>query len=396
MGHFTLTCALSGLPVEGPVRALLLTQNPHEENRLRGVYPHDLWVPRTIPMKANYDGYGSIENWSERDAALWLAMFQRDLFEVGVGDNSIHDSDARKTMDFPRFLCALSNNRIFVLRYPEDEESGDFLSFQYIESLLQNAGLDTKDYLIDDQPTFVRVRRSDYCLEKRAVQWRLSRALTAVISEFPHSSITEGSGAYADDSELRIYPTGAVRPLRRLRSPPLRVKLALIREDVWKACCNTGWKYERCRMATDYAIEYLSIQDVRDFAKQAVLEGKIPTTPRECRFRLEDDDSFPKPNPVTGLLGVCDQIFLAHSMNCLDADLVDAAAEFEFIQSFAHSARKVWMPSFSSGPQDPEWKVMKRFCGLVANVARKNYEKERAEAAEWGIEIEPETEDDKE
>lgn len=387
MGHFTLTCALSGLPVDGPVRALLLTQNPYEGNGLRGVYPHDLWVPRTIPMKANYDGYGSIENWSERDAALWLAMLQLDLFEVGVGDNSVHDLAARKTMDFPQFLRALSNDRIFVLRYPEDEEKGSFLSFQYIEALLQNAGLNVSDYLIDDQPTFVRVRCSDYP-EKSEVHWRLSNALSVVISEFPYSSITEGSGAYADDAELRIYPTAAALPLRRLRSPPLRVKLALIREDVWQACCDTGWKYERWRKENDYKTEYLSIQDVRDFAKQAVLEGKIPKTLRECRFRLEDDETFPKPNPIGGLVGICEQIFLANSENCLDKDLVNAAAEFEFIRSFAHDARKIWMPSFSSGPQDPEWKVMQAFVGAISEVTRKNYAEEQAKDAEWGAEAE--------
>ena len=62
MGSFATTCAVSELPIEAgdKVRYLLLSSNPYIE----GVKCHtsDLWFPRTYPVQAVYNDYGSIEN----------------------------------------------------------------------------------------------------------------------------------------------------------------------------------------------------------------------------------------------------------------------------------------------------------------------------------------------
>jgi hypothetical protein len=44
---------------------LLLTQNPYHRGKTAGAstcYQHDLWFPRTYPLRGTYDDYGRAEN----------------------------------------------------------------------------------------------------------------------------------------------------------------------------------------------------------------------------------------------------------------------------------------------------------------------------------------------
>ena len=62
MGSFDFTCSLSGLGIRAgdPVKYFLLTDNPYEDTQTV-CSPHDLYVPRTWPLRAEYNDYGTIE-----------------------------------------------------------------------------------------------------------------------------------------------------------------------------------------------------------------------------------------------------------------------------------------------------------------------------------------------
>ena len=64
MGCFAYTCAISGLPIDSgdKVRYLLLTKNPYFSHAGSIVMPDGEWFPRTFPIKAWYNDYGSVEH----------------------------------------------------------------------------------------------------------------------------------------------------------------------------------------------------------------------------------------------------------------------------------------------------------------------------------------------
>jgi len=84
MGSYDGTCAVSGLPIASgaPVRFMLLCESPYEKELVCQIT--DVWFPRTLPLKGEYDSYGSVCNVQEglqRD--VWLEALQYDLHEVG-------------------------------------------------------------------------------------------------------------------------------------------------------------------------------------------------------------------------------------------------------------------------------------------------------------------------
>ncbi len=118
MGSFASTCCVSGLPIEAgdDVRYFLLTKNPYDDDNLR-CYIHDLFYPRVYPIRAQYNDYGSIENF-EKGAAreAFLDGLKLDLVELGWGNNSCHDTSTSKKMTFEHMLEAAWEGRLSVRR----------------------------------------------------------------------------------------------------------------------------------------------------------------------------------------------------------------------------------------------------------------------------------------
>lgn len=119
MGSFAYTCAISGLPIEAgdKVRYLLLTKNPYHSGAENTCYIHDLWFPRTFPLKGSYNDYGSVEKvtaGAERE--IWLEGLDKDMVERGWGENSCHDVPTKKSMKFDELLNAVQEGRILVQR----------------------------------------------------------------------------------------------------------------------------------------------------------------------------------------------------------------------------------------------------------------------------------------
>lgn len=118
MGHFSQTCLLSHLPVTGgtPIRVCLLASSPYAHAYLHG----EAWTFRSIPFRAVYNDYGSIENVHPEDQILVdlaLAQFNRDAVEVPQGDNPYHDPPVTRGMPAEGWWDALWEGRLQVRGY---------------------------------------------------------------------------------------------------------------------------------------------------------------------------------------------------------------------------------------------------------------------------------------
>lgn len=118
MGHFSQTCLLSHLPVTGgtPIRVCLLSSSPYAHSDRHG----EAWSFRSIPFRAVYNDYGSIENVHPEDQILVdlaLAQFNRDAIEIPQGDNPYHDPPVTRGMPAEGWWDALWEGRLQVRGY---------------------------------------------------------------------------------------------------------------------------------------------------------------------------------------------------------------------------------------------------------------------------------------
>lgn len=258
MGDYSMTCSVSGLSIDGgtAVRCVLLTASPYE----------DSWIVRTPPIRALYNSYGTIEHVHPDDRAvarLWLRGLREDTIEIGLGDNSVHDVPVSRDMTFEDTLGAVRAGRLRVRqdartfwRGPSSFRDGEeVLAFpQRVAQALETAmpgsvssWAETGKYVIDEPvPNLVRVRfgRYEHGEEHTAA---LGRGLQAVEKAALVGVVAAGSGRYANDADLLVFPQP--NPAEHVRGPlwdmatgqgadqdkKLLVSLAMVREDVWQA-----------------------------------------------------------------------------------------------------------------------------------------------------------------
>lgn len=115
MGHFSQTCLLSHLPITGgtPIRVCLLASSPYAHSDRHG----EAWSFRSIPFRAEYNDYGSIQNVHPEDQILVdlaLAQFNRDAIEIPQGDNPYHDPPVTRGMPAEGWWDALWEGRLQV------------------------------------------------------------------------------------------------------------------------------------------------------------------------------------------------------------------------------------------------------------------------------------------
>lgn len=283
MGSFDFTCTVSGLPIGcgDKVRYFLLTKNPYGDSR--GCSMHDQWFPRCVPLRAEYNDYGTVQAVEEGyGQTLWLEGLKRDLIETGWGDNSAHDLPTTKTLSFEELLDAVSEGRIRVQRkapHPLDKKAKLFgvdpfekirKHFPTLQSILAvfaekeiplYEGMGKKGgYMVDEVHGVVRIRFQDW-EKNHGKDTEFLTKIQPVLKDYA-TVITAGTGSYAHESELLVMvKPNSDHAQNSLGTPPpdggLPVSHAMIREDVWQALLQlkvetSGPDYKYMHVGFDY------------------------------------------------------------------------------------------------------------------------------------------------
>jgi hypothetical protein len=409
---------------------LLLTQNPFNTNGAEHTcYIHDRWIPRTYPLRAKYNDYGSVEDVQEGLARdIWFEGFQLDLVERGVGDNSCHDVPVRNGMAFEQWLAALWEGRVLVgarrsgkplskevlreLRKgcPPEKVHPGIPTMKRVRKAIQRAGLPLSDggfaegYMVNLQRRgFIRVRwgaQENDCERLDALRPILADRFAIVI--------TVGTGSYGNRAEMLVAP----KPLptaknrkeydkdpekydykvsfgaKRLPHTALPVAQAMIREDVWQAILKLkhkdGWRPETPR----------GLEGFRKLAREhwVAYAGYLNLDPKSEEYfdkRLFFRDELRQKNVVSafskneaGLLGLEAHLELMAAHNpkgkVLD-DFLDTVGEMSFVQYILAQTRYQWNPGNGGGPQIGEWLLQEKFAKAIHMIAAKEAKRHREE-----------------
>lgn len=387
MGSFAGTCCISGLPIEAgdAVRYFLLTQNPY----CTGGFvckPHGRWVPRTWPIQAKYNDYGSIQGWETGPVqGLIMRGLQVDLVEVGVGDNSIHDVAAKKDMPFEELLNAVWEGRVMVKREVKmtvySAEQLEYFRLQVpvtpkwvptlrnVEAVLSEVQLPGQGrYLVDEQKGHVRVRWNGLSGDYGKDEERLLAA-KAVLEQTFAVVLTAGSGAYASTVELLCFMAHGKDEQGHARriyvaeeKPPLLVQQAMIREDVWQALLSLKltdpYKGHSSHSIDDYRKSVFGYLNKLRAREEGLLESsQEDTSDWEGEFGafLLEESTLPF------LIGLRYHANLLIEDGHADEAFTALAAEFAFIWRVLLEIRYVWRPSDVAGPQCGEYKAHAAF-----------------------------------
>lgn len=381
MGEFSFTCALSGLPIEGGdrVRAFLITSSPYGGES--GTSP---WSVRSLPIRATYNNYGSIEDAEEgpvRDT--WLKALGLDMVERGVGDNSFHDVPTHKLMNWEQLLRALAEDRLQVVReydpYPpasrkarkDRAAEADVTrpTLAKVQALLDQQGhpkfssYGTPGFMVDElDEGWVRVRHHGIF---GAAEEELRKLLP--LFEPYATMIASGSGPYPDSAEILLRPKpGRSAHAGGLRKDtgPLDVRLAMVREDVWQEFALGKFTIKH------WSPKALTVQAYRDEVR--ALSKNLTYVYQQPIFTSKSDHltdwMFKTEIPFS--VGTGDHIRLMLEGGSLADSVCDTIGEFAFIMSYMRTVRHTWYPSTSNGPQYGEWGEHAKFQQAMQRVTK--------------------------
>ncbi len=181
MGCWNETCAVSKMTIYAgeSVRFLPIVQNawhfeeqggfPNEESPCllkgnSGVYISDLWVPFCLPLRGEYNDYGSIENIpgkTEQDKAelsQFIEAFKKNAICLDVGENTCHDV-AIKDFTLEEILEALQEGRVYTNYRGAGKDIILTVSWMLIKESVWQSLLST-DILKTDEGSFYKARLS--------------------------------------------------------------------------------------------------------------------------------------------------------------------------------------------------------------------------------------------
>jgi hypothetical protein len=432
MGSFNSACIVSGLPIEAgdKVRFLVLARSAlHPDGNDHPHYVNGRWQLFGVPVRAEYNDYGSVENIEDGYAkSFLLSRLKAHSVEIGVGDNQCHDSEVVEEMDEESWLDALWEGRVRVRECRPRSPGGDSRweptagvpTFKRIKEALASAGhpvrsrdQPTPGFLVDDaSPGFVRVRCGGYGegLDIVSVIPALQEAGYAVMT-------VAGSGSYASRAELLVGPLPPkddnvhirVRPYGSEEEIPHTMAVrpasqAMIREDVWQLLLSLpGWADKTVEDMRADALRALE-EDRASSAGGSDDDKEIERLSRRLRAALGDRDEGP-PNFFrevvrdgrTGTVGFgLQDAFEAAQDPRLDPEkakrFVQDIAETAFAQFAYGSLHGQWQPR-SGGGQEANWGGFHDYLRKLADIASSKVDEEIYGEGEGDFE-EPEDEGD--
>lgn len=419
MGSFNYICGLSGMPIVPgeDVRVMLLTENPYTKGAAPTCYTYDRYFPRTLPIKAVYDDYGSVRrrddktlkrnDWKGLDGDLWRKGFDIDLIVKGVGTNEYHDVAVKKGQDIFHYLSAAQEGRLFVKRdigiigldgdsyneyvakaRKEAKTPPGIPTMENIGSAIKSMDLFRQDgktrigFHIDSEMWGeVRVRLQDsYSIpHPEEVLGKIQKAL-------PQYAGMVSAGQLNGGPELLLRPKPNTTDFHGLHTPlseePLSVGYAMFREDVWRATVSMidgveHWdkNYERVNYTPEYYIEamekafkihrgLLSGKNKRDgFMAKMSLERSLRHSPAEWIIK----------DPVVSCLGIGTnwQIFVENADNYGEAEqkaIIQDFAEYGCVAAVNSHLHNNWRIS-PTGSQTVDIKDWAKYFEAMAKVA---------------------------
>ena len=423
MGHFYYNCAVSGLPIVGgtPVRFLILASSPYAEPG-NACTSFDWWAPRTFPIRAKYDEYGSIEDvQGELGKTLCLEGLKKDLITQGWGDNSVHDVPTSTDMGWDEFLGALREGRVKV-----GDRGGDRTmdALERIEKLLGKSGQEhvkenmspkpptlenvtecLKDlpswggsfasggFLVDDHgPGIVRVRWEG--IKERSE--RLAEALPRLAEKYA-AVITAGTPGYSSEDQIMVMPKPGTYWPDPIDSRDSILAPMMIREDVWQAMLSlplsdgsfslgnreephTPDDYKKAvhafyeeELAWHHHLDSLTVLDrsreviswnfgeyQRDEFLWAIRSGY--TSMNGLKLKMHWDLLLEKKLPKEEV-----------------SEVLDDLGEFLYVMTSLLYTRHLWQPSTGAGSQTLEWDKHAMLLTACAKIASKEYEEDQIE-----------------
>jgi hypothetical protein len=415
MGCYNYTCCVSGLPIMGDhkVRYFLLTESPSNQAS-RPIHIYDAWYPRTFPLKAKYNDYGTVENVEAGPMQdIWMEAFQRDIRPLGGGDNHVHDLPVYPEMSFEELLKALRSNRVQSLRRMLKVSADGVAAFReklpacvptmervraHLKSSPKAKPHGEKGFVVDElENGVVRVRwhndRTNSSKPLVRAQKRLGPHFATVL--------TVGSGNYPERTELRVFAKpgpenvvfykGATED-EFLADRPLMVAQAMIREDVWQALLketiSDGWSDKPgpslAEFKTSVRGAYKKVQALLE--RNAKVDKQKPTAATVRRMLAvvrQQLDEMNKPvhpalwaitrEELPYMVGLSHHwhLFAKNRLSVKEAaPFLDTVAETAYVTLVLMGVRHVWHPSPSTGAQVGEFDKHLSYHSAMAQICK--------------------------
>jgi hypothetical protein len=375
MGSFPITCGVSGLPIESGerVRYLLITENPYK-TKTPVCDSIGRYFPRTWPIRATYDSYGSIDGYSSEDADLIMRGFQKDLLEIGTGDNRYTDLRVRKDMSFSELLTSIREGRVSVLRDIRKKQKTTNPPWKEIEDTLQGAFPDVA-FQVDEGVAGVRVRLTTY-QDPEGQLVKASELLNATYAV----ALTAGSGRSPNQAELKVFFKPGMGMDEGLEGSSERVQIhqVMIREDVWQnlLCCQIQaydndpvYNLSEYTKAVRLRIEAFrkQLSEFPSLAEDLLLS--LMSYHPELKYKNIGRGILINPIPYT--VALPEHFLLRFKDGLVDESFILGAAEFLYVQDLLERVRHIWHPSDVAGPNEPAYQSHRDFSRAILDIAER-------------------------